>query len=295
MQMEKVSTSISSSAWLDNPKELFKISSRFNIESDSPCGIELYPTYLSIPNIIKRLNVSEIKSWYKDENTKYASVVRIHLPFSYDLKDKFWRVFGGSQESINQRFNHLADSLLTGYSTNNFAIKLAQDIAQIQGRNIGINIHSDVLLSYIKNNKLNDLQVPGLYPFLIENEMPYQHRFFNKEKIGDISEIKKIKDRFCFNGLVFALDHFQTKNINALPLIRKYQEDIQTIHLAGKNHSPINFKSEKNRQYLKQIIDSFDHPFEFVLDYAPFSLKNLNFEQKFNLIKEYRQTIKSLS
>lgn len=41
MQMEKVITSVSSSAWLDNPKELFKISSRFNIESDSPCGIGL--------------------------------------------------------------------------------------------------------------------------------------------------------------------------------------------------------------------------------------------------------------
>ncbi len=292
--MEKVSTSVSTSGWLHNPQELFRITSDLNLKSNSICNIELYPTYFTIPGFIQRINANDITTWYQDKSTKYANINRVHLPFAYDLKDKFWRVFADSKESINQRFYHLADTFLTGYSTNNYAINLATEIAQIQGRNIGLNIHSDVFLSYIKNNKLNDIAKPGINSVLLENELPYHHRYFKTEKFQNIDEIIKTKNRHNLNGIVFALDHFQMQNLDSLPIIQKHQKDIQVIHLATKNHQPINFKSERNQKFLKKIIDSFDHPFEFVLDYSPFAIKSLKSRQKYDLIKDYVDVIHSI-
>jgi hypothetical protein len=292
--MEKLTATVSTSAWINNPKELFKITSRLNTENNSPCNIELYPAYLTIPGVIHKITANEIEKWYETSECKYANIARIHLPFAYDFGDKIWRVFGDSNEPLSQRAFHGSDIFLTGYSRNNYGLKLGSDIGQIQGRNVGISLHSDVFLSYVKNNNLNDLQRPGLYPILIENEIGYKHRFFKKREIENIDDIVATKNRFNLDGLVFALDHFQMQGREVISVVRKYQKDIKTIHIAGKNHQPINFK-EKNQEYFEELVDNFDHPVELVLDYAPFCLNNLNFQKRFNLIKEFTDFVRRLA
>lgn len=146
---------ISTSMFIHDPRRAFEVTNAVNIgkSKEEWVGIEMYPIRSRIirdllsdlvkenpkyPPVPEGVTVEKIRLWQKELQNTY--VARIHLPFAYDIADLWTRALGDLKHP-----RHFLWMEAMGAATNGYAIKLAQDLQDLQDKPVGITAHTNII------------------------------------------------------------------------------------------------------------------------------------------------------
>lgn len=245
---------------------------------------EKFGLHLPLPKGVTSEQVQQWQDQYPD-----TKVARVHLPFSYNTRELWHRIFIGERKNgLKQQAFQIMWMLYFGAATNRKGIELAQQLGS------GVTAHPNVVEGFAKDGKLDELK--GSVAFVLaENERRYISPILrNQESIADpLLVIQNIVKKYRLKGLLLGVDHgyeegFDMEKMLADPDIQEYTV---AMHLAKPrsqaHHDIIGVGDPEFERFLHQAAQTqFRHPVRAALDYNPFILSKLSFPEQLKLFRE---------
>lgn len=298
---------ITTAGHLFNPQKTFALANEFNRGNppESWMKIEVYPTVDRLPlRLLRRffdrvglpqltppgISEKDVREWQREyPNTR---VSRVHLPFSYNPLEAWWRVsiaeLGNGLSGLKEHGFHFAWMMFLGTAVNQKGLDLAR---ALQDQQVGITAHPNIIEGFAKDNHLDDLK-KGVAFVLAENERPYDSPILRDRKAiyDPLTVIDRIVKKYGLDGFLLGIDHEYQGRFDKTELLSReaIREQTQALHLgSGSHHDVLGFGDEKMQRFFEELGRTpFQHPVRAALDYNPLIFGRMSPGQQLQSVRE---------
>ncbi|MEK7534517.1 MAG: hypothetical protein AAB600_04225 [Patescibacteria group bacterium] len=296
---------VTTAGFIHDPKRAFEITNELNNNQpkDKWMEIEVYPILdkkpLALLNVftkrVKRLpptpegvTVKQIFAWQKElPNTK---VIRVHLPFAYDVPDLWCRALGDLK---NPR--HFLWMYALGAAVNKKGIELAQKLEELQDREVGISAHTNIIKGFSRDGKLEEVKSTVSGSILVESSGRAKSSIIKDMRyFCDPAMVASIAEKFNLDGILFGVDHAITEGVDVEAAIENpiVKRTIQAMHISGPHHDLIGVGDERLINFLRILGEiEFPHDVRVAIDYDPRKIKKQSTSVQLETVRYARDFI----
>ena len=297
---------ITTAGFIYNPKRAFEITNELNRNQpeDKWMEIEIYPILdkkpLALLNFltkrVKRLpptpegvTVEQVFAWQKE--LPKTKVIRVHLPFAYDVPDLWYRALGDLK---NPR--HFLWMYALGAAVNKKGIELAQKLEELQDRKVEISAHTNIIKGFSRDGKLEEVKSAVSGSILVESSGRAKSSIIkDNRQFCDPVIVASIAEEYGLDGILFGVDHAVTEEVDLEEAIENpiVKRTIQAMHMSGPHHDLIGVGDEKLTDFLRLVgeIEFEHHNVRAALDLDPRKLKMLSPKAQLEQIRHSRDWI----